>query len=61
VIHLLFLMRIATAQHVISGIPIHMSHDRMKPRKCALELRAEFGTELPPGLKTDRVVAVDKR
>ena len=33
---------------------IQMSHDRQKLRRCAQELAAEFGTELPPGLAHDR-------
>lgn len=33
---------------------IHLSHDRQKLRRCAQILAAEFGTELPPGLKEDR-------
>lgn len=33
---------------------IHLSHDRQKLRKCAQLLAAEFGLELPNGLKEDR-------
>lgn len=33
---------------------IHLSHDRQKLRRCAQELAAEFGFELPPGLAMDR-------
>lgn len=33
---------------------IHLSHDRQKLRKCAQELAAEFGLDLPEGLKADR-------
>lgn len=33
---------------------IPLSHDRQKLRRCAQELAAEFGTELPPGLAEDR-------
>jgi hypothetical protein len=33
---------------------IHLSHDRQKLRKCAQALGAEFGFDLPPGLKEDR-------
>lgn len=33
---------------------IHLSHDRQKLRRCARELAAEFGTDLPPGLAEDR-------
>lgn len=33
---------------------IHLSHDRQKLRKCAQMLAAEFGLELPDGLKSDR-------
>jgi hypothetical protein len=33
---------------------IHLSHDRQKLRKCAQMLAAEFGFELPDGLKNDR-------
>jgi len=32
---------------------IQLSHDRQKLRACARELAAEFGLELPPGLKDD--------
>ena len=32
---------------------IHFSHDRQKLRRCAQELAAQFGTELPPGLAKD--------
>lgn len=33
---------------------IHLSHDRQKLRRCAQELAAEFGFELPAGLAQDR-------
>src|SRR5690606_7778539 len=33
---------------------IHLSHDRQKLRRCARELAAEFGLELPPNLAKDR-------
>ncbi|TIQ08751.1 MAG: relaxase [Mesorhizobium sp.] len=33
---------------------IHLSHDRQKLRRCARELAALFGFELPPGLAQDR-------
>jgi hypothetical protein len=33
---------------------IHLSHDRQKLRRCAQQLAAEFGFELPPGLAQDR-------
>ncbi|MGH6922866.1 MAG: relaxase/mobilization nuclease domain-containing protein [Propylenella sp.] len=33
---------------------VHLSHDRQKLRRCAQELAARFGTELPPNLAQDR-------
>jgi len=36
---------------------IQLSHDRQKLRSCAQELAAEFGLELPPGLREDRGAA----
>jgi hypothetical protein len=33
---------------------IHMSHDRQKLRQCAKEIAAEFGLQLPAGLREDR-------
>ena len=33
---------------------IHLSHDRQKLRKCAQEIGAKFGLELPAGLREDR-------
>ena len=36
---------------------IHLSHDRQKLRRCARELAAEFGLELPPNLANDRGIA----
>ena len=36
---------------------IQLSHDRQKLRRCAQELAAEFGLELPPNLANDRGAA----
>jgi hypothetical protein len=36
---------------------IHLSYDRQKLRKCAQEIGALFGLELPAGLREDRGVA----
>lgn len=36
---------------------IHLSHDRQKLRRCARELAAEFGLELPPNLANDRGIS----
>lgn len=36
---------------------IQLSHDRQKLRRCARELAAAFGLELPPGLANDRGAA----
>ena len=36
---------------------IHLSHDKQKLRRCARELAAEFGLELPANLANDRGIA----
>jgi hypothetical protein len=40
-----------------NGRAIQLSHDRQKLRACARELAAEFGLELPLGLRDDRGTA----